>query len=603
MSHPTRRLPGAQLPSTHFDGHKNIDGAGADALAALLNERATITKENVHIYVDVASGDDDAGDGSAAFPLKTIAAALAAMPDVIAHDSVIHVDGGQETLTSSLIIDKHILYGKRLVIDGGDDWTDTGEGVLTATGSSVSSLTVAGGLATSADDHAGYFVKVLTGPAAGDIRLVHKNTTTVLTPSKNFSADPGVGATFQVVRPTNGITDDGSWYDIEVEPSGAGFVTFNRMYFSASSLYFYQDAGRLEFAACVFNGGDVFVSTADIMQSSLSLFDTSGTALASSSSNPGLGVVAGDFYITGCNAFKSFGMVFKGQLNLIDVRWIKLNYGFRALETVSMYGCAGTQSGGGIDTASGYATTTFESAASGVGLLVAEGSNVHIKSAEIANTASHAIEVDNSRLWITSNLASAGGSIVGAGIYAHNNATVDIKSGVTPTISGTVGEVSFEGSHQIAAWSDVVATPYAYAGTRVGKRGVENATKNVMHISPNGAARIQAFSEEEITLNTGSTTKSSTGTFPASAFNCAVAARITEGITTASSCTLGDGSTADCFGTFGSMALNTTLKGAPASDASIDQSGANVVVTTNVNPGAGKIRVAMSWEELVAPQA
>jgi hypothetical protein len=70
----------------------------------------------------------------------------------------------------------------------------------TTTGASTSSITDATQAWSANQFAAGYFnVKILTGPAAGQIATIVSNTPTSLTVSPSFSVSPGVGASYQIL--------------------------------------------------------------------------------------------------------------------------------------------------------------------------------------------------------------------------------------------------------------------------------------------------------------------------------------------------------------------------------------------------------------------
>jgi hypothetical protein len=70
----------------------------------------------------------------------------------------------------------------------------------TTTAASTASVTDITQAWTVGQFDAGYFnVKILTGPAAGQIRTIVSNTATSLSVSPNFTTSPGIGASYQIV--------------------------------------------------------------------------------------------------------------------------------------------------------------------------------------------------------------------------------------------------------------------------------------------------------------------------------------------------------------------------------------------------------------------
>jgi hypothetical protein len=107
----------------------------------------------------------------------------------------------------------------------------------------------------------------------------------------------------------------------------------------------------------------------------------------------------------------------------------------------------------------GYQPCLIEGA-TGVGLQLIK-SNISIQrgSLEINNCTSHAIESINSLVKFNS---SGAGSVIGvgnagAGIYAHSGSVVHIDPANPPTITGTVGDISVDGTSQISTWAGVAA--------------------------------------------------------------------------------------------------------------------------------------------------
>lgn len=114
---------------------------------------ATRTTAELHLYADGTSGDD-ANDGlTAGTPKKTLAAVVAAAPTVATQALVFHLSGTFSEPGDIWWERPRAAAGSgtssRMIIDGGDSWTDVGLGVLTATGSSTTSLVVAGAVAGS----------------------------------------------------------------------------------------------------------------------------------------------------------------------------------------------------------------------------------------------------------------------------------------------------------------------------------------------------------------------------------------------------------------------------------------------------------------------
>jgi hypothetical protein len=125
-------------------------------------------------------------------------------------------------------------------------------------------------------------------------------------------------------------------------------------------------------------------------------------------------------------------------------------------------------------------------------------------------------------------------------------------------------------------------------------------------LSKYGGGIAETFAEEEITLATGSTTTDSIADLlPANARILAVTYAVTATITTAANFKLGDVSTVDRFVTVttgitaGSQGVGLNHLGASEKQTTAGK----VRITTNANPGAGKIRVQVHSLTFTAPSA
>lgn len=126
----------------------------------------------------------------------------------------------------------------------------------------------------------------------------------------------------------------------------------------------------------------------------------------------------------------------------------------------------------------------------------------------------------------------------------------------------------------------------------------------------NGQNSVETFATEEITLNTGATTTdSSADLLPADAIILAVTTRVTTTITTAANFSVGDPTTATRFAsaltglTAGSTSVGLRHQaGSITTDATgpTQAAAAKIRITTNVNPGAGKVRVTVHYKKFTA---
>ena len=77
----------------------------------------------------------------------------------------------------------------------------------------------------------------------------------------------------------------------------------------------------------------------------------------------------------------------------------------------------------------------------------------------IENNTSHGIDVFNATFVM--NAAPSGSGNGGAGCYAHDNSVVRFPTGTTPTVTGTVGDTTTDGTNPNNTWATI------NGGTRV----------------------------------------------------------------------------------------------------------------------------------------
>lgn len=162
---------------------------------------ATATRAESHFYADGTSGDDAKDGLPAATPKKTLQAVFGLVPDIVKHNTCVHLSGifdepGDTYFTAD------VMLGKYLLIDGGSDVSvvaDDGGSPWIADIASTTSigLTTAGWVT---DAYAGYYVEILSGVQSGQLVTIQGNDATTLTPFKNFSSSPGVGAQFRIAK-------------------------------------------------------------------------------------------------------------------------------------------------------------------------------------------------------------------------------------------------------------------------------------------------------------------------------------------------------------------------------------------------------------------
>jgi hypothetical protein len=443
---------------------------------------ATRTTAELHLYADGTSGSD-ANDGlTVGTPKKTLAAVVALVPSMLMHNVYVHLTGTfvqtSHVIVSDVVSGTNVATGatnvrKILLLGQWDTWTDVGGGTKTATGSSVSSLVVAGA-GWVVDAYAGYMVKVLTGAAVGQVRMIQGNTADTITPVKNFSVDPGVGATFDIVRPATEITDGGVGYGVRFIRCNVQTVV-GRLYLSGKmSLTFTGIGAGARIENVVSNstasaplgmyrsGGGEYSFTAS---SSTKDDGTSDSTTVPS----GVSVLAGTgvtFNTVSGSGFYCDALVSKIPVNVDAsvIYYAGFGYGSRLMAGLSIENSHAAVSPGNkivLDSSTGAATTKVSNS-SGIGVSISSCRRMDIGDVDISGCASHGIAIANSMVKLSASGATTGTGNTGAGVYAHSGSVVHTKSGTPPTITGTVGDLSTDGTTQASTWAAIEAgTPVA----------------------------------------------------------------------------------------------------------------------------------------------
>ena len=424
---------------------------------------ASATYKESHFYADGTSGDD-ANDGrTAGTPKKTLAAVFALIPEVIKHNTAIHLSGvftnpGQNYFT------RVFLDFPTLVIDGGDSLVQVA-GPFTTTGASTTTLVVSGAGWTP-DQYSGYVVEITSGAQSGKLVTVQGHTTDTITPCKNWSSSPGVGETFRIVKPATELVGS-TLSSLSLSGcSGFGYIRVQRLSLSGALMYLEVNSSTvLVYVGCL-------VDLATYSKQSIRTNKTQTFAFVAGTLNPdtfaalsdnvaGVGVITDGVFLRetlGSSVQGSFVKRIDIQSGVIGApyfafaRGARVNYANIADSRDSLSGLDPATSAS-VENTSGYATTKFNNS-SGVGLRLVN-SNLSVKSGDFSNNASHGIELVNSSIKMIGAVVGTGNG--GAGVYAHDNSIVTIKDGSPPTLTGTVGDCSTDGTTERTTWAEVDA--------------------------------------------------------------------------------------------------------------------------------------------------
>lgn len=156
---------------------------------------------NIHLYVAGASGDDS-NDGSVAAPLKTLVEAESRIPTLgqLFHDVLIDI---VEPGTYALPSFRPRIYQTGQIYIRAIPTTVVRASSAALAGTTAQSIK-ASGLAT--DQYIDAFVRILTGAAAGQRRLIKTNTATDIFPVRDFSVAPAQGDLYEIVTPLVTLT-------------------------------------------------------------------------------------------------------------------------------------------------------------------------------------------------------------------------------------------------------------------------------------------------------------------------------------------------------------------------------------------------------------
>lgn len=459
--------------STFLHGANLTPGGLGRWLNMLAEQSADQTNATLHVHVHVhGTAGNDANDGLSAENAKaTIAAADLLLPVVLGANCAMHLRG-VNTLTSSVfLLSRTLMRNVSLVIDGGPDVdvvAPVGGGVYTADIASTTSI----GASTAgwtAGAYNGYFVEILTGPAAGQTRMIRQDhTTTTITPTRNYSVSPGAGATFRIVKPATRITAASALNFGIVGNDGYGFVRLQRVTiddncytqiranFAAVFLsHVVIDAPNA--AAVVINGcrGSSTQAVGEKMDPTTFVSDSGNTK-----PSVGLGVRGADG-VRVLDSVVRFSSSYLSHLQISNSQGAVLaGSGVRRITAWNTQS-PDQASNPFLASSSGYAATKISGSASD-GLL-AIGSELTISGAvDFSDNAGHGIQSIRSLVQFVSTRPT-GSNNAKAGVYARQGTSLLLAAGQTPTINGNGIDLAVDSpTIQASTWAAIIAgTPVA----------------------------------------------------------------------------------------------------------------------------------------------
>ena len=434
---------------------------------------ADVTDAELHVYADGTSGDD-ANDGrTAGTPKKTLAAVFDLIPEIIKHNTAVHLSGefidfGYWGPGSRIVMD-----GAYFIIDGGTDVTQVA-GPFTATASDPSKLYLdVSGAGWTPDEYAGYWIEITSGSQTGTQLTIQENTIERIQVCKAFTADPGL-CDFRIVRPSTAlIANTGSISFVLNGWHTDGWVVIQNLFLSSLNAsryaYFgaYYSKGRIGFTSVVTNVIDPAKNSVTCHNMDYAFFldyyYNPNTFAVTSNIGRGLSArVAGVSVAAANTALIRSGYFSKCLLGSTGIGGpVSATYGiyygarFKELVLVGNKMNPSALVNDHIVNTSGYSPTKI-SGSSGVGLTVDKSYLKIGPGVIIADNASHGIELKNHSNLVL-NGAVVGTGNAGAGVYAHTHSAVRTKAGSPPTLTGTIGDCSTDGTTEATTWADVEA--------------------------------------------------------------------------------------------------------------------------------------------------
>lgn len=428
---------------------------------------ATVTTSTLHLYANATTGDDSNDGYSLAAPKLTLQAVFDLVPDIVKHLVYVHL-AGTFVLTDNVYVIRTCLPGGIILLDGDETLRtavdDNAGSNYTSTASGTFLLTHAAA-AWTVDEHTGYMVEVLTGPAAGQVRTVHSNTAQDLVPTKPFSVDPTIGATYRIIRPTTEISATAASYvsicfggNTPTASSASERTRMNWLTLSGDKLGVSVEAVHFVMANVVATGTRqnlIFASTGANVLLAPSTIDY-GNKPYGSLVDAGVGAVA-----TPVAIFSKYGAVVGMQgsaFKKVILDNTSVQMAGNRIGTAELNYCVGLSLSAAVpDWSAFYAPNDFGSLGSPVNGLVLNRSNLIVQKATVAGASGFGIVVkDNSTLKLTGVVDGA--NTVG-GIHVYGGSKLEIKNSTPPTITNGTDdlEISVDGSTEATDFATVAA--------------------------------------------------------------------------------------------------------------------------------------------------
>lgn len=420
----------------------------------MLRDYASCSQDTFHAYAD-STRPDDTGDGlTLATAKKTIAAAIALLPNVAEGHVVLHLSG-TFTLTESTTISTNMQRNKKLIVDGGDS-VEVLQGPYNATSGTTSTLTDSA-RSWTVNQWQGYVVEILGTSNIGHRTTIQSNTADTLTVVQNWSSAI-TNNSYRIVRPATVITASIGVAWFYYSGISQNDVCFQRLRFSGNTIPGLANAaqcnlwrvtdvvydGAYYFGA--FNGGLYLARTVFDPSNPDSYFSTTlnkaGVAYLGSNAKSVSITVTSSAFIT--------HSVLKADVSMLTTILAVSNGAF--VKKINAIGSSDVTL-----TLSANCRPVIIDGSASVGLNLANSKcTITGGTTIINNSTTHAVELSNAELnMIDGGISGSGNGNLG--MYAHDGSIVKIASATPPTVTGTVGDVAVNDPTIPDTWASVVA--------------------------------------------------------------------------------------------------------------------------------------------------
>jgi hypothetical protein len=421
------------------------------------------------VWCDGTSGND-ANDGlSLASAKKTIGGVWALLPPVIDDHTLVILRGVIEDfdmVTLGNIVTPQRTGYAQLIIDGGSDV----EVLETVLAGDIHSTTSVGktGIGWTVDEHFGHWARIDSGPQTGLTFSIRSNTIDTIEPLRSIP-DPGAPVDFSIVRPATRLTSSAVFSMLNLSFRGGGGIFFQRITLDGP-LTMLQIVGMdavLSLAGVVIEGG-IFLTVMDTALSvNTNLYGLSPTDFASDA----FGVLGSYFNGVMANNISDSqwpGLLMRpcpyggyGGSEMVNSKLKQFDHGSRFIGPFDLIGCS-SGSSPIVLAHSGFAPVRFDRSAShGLGI---HGGDIGDIGAPLSrDNTSHGIALDNSCAKIGVATGTGNG---GAGVHVTRGSHVRLTG--APTITGTVGDVTIDGTTPASTWAAIAGgTPLIDAASEM----------------------------------------------------------------------------------------------------------------------------------------